>query len=326
MILKEIIMSEQSRNKLWKSILRNMNESAPLKEETMRKEIERAKTDANTQNLLEAIYLEEDREASFKRFLESQEYKTLFNEILQQTGGNLDAKICEVGAGPGFLGVALTKSGFKNVCMLEPNGEWITGTGFISNIAKQYGVSIWNDLNKWYDSDELYDFIITKACVHHFGNVSKVASEIRCKLKHDGKWLMFDEYFANTAEDLYLALAEHSHVVKYGQYEWPYSAALYVDMVQLVGYKLDEVLPTRYENNYIARNTLEKVRLSKLVTKLTKVLIKLRLTVLIFNLERVIDKYFGISRRFRLFTFPQLLVFKQSKIVFPSVPSDKLPS
>ena len=137
---------------------------------------------------------------------------------------------------------------------------------------------------------------------------------------------MFDEYFANTAEDLYLALADHSHVVKYGQYEWPYSAALYVDMVQLVGYKLDEVLPTRYENNYIARNTLEKVRLSKLVTKLTKVLIKLRLTVLIFNLERVIDKYFGISRRFRLFTFPQLLVFKQSKIVFPSVPSDKLPS
>lgn len=319
-------MCEQSEIKLWKSILRNMNESATLKEETIRKEIERAKTDPVTNTLLESIYLEKDRVSSFQRFCESQEYRALFNEILRHTGGNLNAKICEVGAGQGFLGVALAISGFKNVSMLEPNDEWITGTGFITNTARQYGVHIWNDLNNWYDSDELYDFIITKACVHHFGNVSKVAAEIRCKIDRDGKWLMFDEYFANSADDLYLALVDHSHVIKYGQYEWPYSAALYVDLMQLVGYKLDEVIPTRYENNYIARNTLEKVKLAKTVTMITRVLIKFRMTVIAFKLEVFLDNCFGINRRLRLFTFPQLLVFKQQKITFPNVPSDKFTS
>jgi 2-polyprenyl-3-methyl-5-hydroxy-6-metoxy-1,4-benzoquinol methylase len=303
-----------------------MNESSALKEEAIKKEIELAKIDPATKTLLEAIYIDEDRASSFQRFCSSREYRALFNEIFRHTGGNLDAKICEVGAGPGFLSVALAMSGFKNVSILEPNSEWTTGTGFIADTAQQHGVSIWNDLDSWYSSDELYDFIITKACVHHFDNVSKVAAEIRCKIASDGKWLMFDEYFANSTEDLFLALLDHSYVTKYRLYEWPYSAALYVDLIQLVGYKLDEVIPTRYENNYIARNNLEKVKLSKTVTAITKILIKLRMTVILFKLERFLDDCFGINRKLRLFTFPQLFVFKQQKIALPQIPSDKSPS
>lgn len=315
-------MSELSRIKLWKSILRNMIESAALKEETIRKEIERAKTDHATKTLLELIYLDEDRESSFQRFCASREFRTLLNEILRHAGSDWNAKICEVGAGPGFLAVALAKSGFKNISMLEPNHEWITGTGFIANTAQKYGVQIWNDLDSWYDSDELYDLIITKACVHHFGNASKVAAEIRCKIGSDGKWLMFDEFFANSAEDLYLALADHPHVIRYRQHEWPYSAALYVEFVELVGYKLDEVIPTRYENNYIARNTVGKVKLAKTVTMITKILIEFRMTVIAFKIEKFLGNCFGINRKLRLFTLPQLLVFKLKKIVFPPVVSD----
>lgn len=315
-------MSELVRIKLWKTILRNMNESPVLKEETIRKEVELSKTNRNIKTLLEALYLEEDRELSFQRYCASQGFKILFNEIARHVGCDWNAKICEVGAGPGFLAVALAKSGFKNVSMLEPNHEWITGTGFIANTAQKYGVKIWNDLDNWYDSDELYDLIITKACVHHFGNVSKVAAEIRCKIGSEGKWLMFDEYFANSAEELYSALVDHAHVIKYGQYEWPYSAALYVELMQLVGYKLIEVLPNRYENNYIARNISSNAKLTKIVTVMSKILIKFKMTVIAFKIEKVFDKCLGINRKLRLFTLPQLLVFKPKRIVFPPVVSD----
>ena len=183
-----------------------MKESSTLKEETIKKETELSKTNPEIKDMLEALYLDEDRESSFQRFCASKEFKILFNEIARHAGYDWNAKICEIGAGPGFLAVALAKSGFKNVSMLEPNNEWITGTGFISNSAHKYGVHVWNALDDWYESDELYDLIITKACVHHFENVSKVAAEIRCKMCGDGKWLMFDEYFANSAEEFYSAL------------------------------------------------------------------------------------------------------------------------
>jgi hypothetical protein len=299
-----------------------MKESSDLKEETIRKETELSKTNPNVKSSLEALYLEEDRESSFQRFCASQEFKILFNEISRHVGYDWNAKICEIGAGPGFLAVALAKAGFKNVNILEPNNAWITGTGFISNAARKYCVHVWNSLDDWYESDELYDLIITKACVHHFDNISKVAAEIRCKICSDGKWLMFDEYFANSAEDLYSALMDHLHVVKYGQYEWPYSASLYVELLKLVGYKLVEVLPHRYENNYINRNISSKVRLTKTVTVISKILIKFDMTVFAFKIENYICNCINANKRFRLFTFPQLLVFRLNKIEFPLVKLD----
>jgi 2-polyprenyl-3-methyl-5-hydroxy-6-metoxy-1,4-benzoquinol methylase len=315
-------MSELSRTKMWKSILRNMKESSALKEETIKKETELSKNDPNIKDLLETLYLEEDRESSFQRFCASQEFKFLFNEIARHVGYDWNAKICEIGAGPGFLAVALAQSGFKNVNILEPNNEWITGTGFISNTSYKNGVHVWNSLDGWYESDELYDLIITKACVHHFDNISKVAAEIRCKITGNGKWLMFDEYFANSAEDLYTALVDHAHVIKYGQYEWPYSASLYVELMQLVGYKLIEVLPNRYENNYISRNISGNVKLTKIVTLISKILIKMKLTVFAFKIEKIICSFLNTDKRYRLFTVPQLLVFKLNKIVYPSVRQD----
>lgn len=294
----------------WKMAIRAMSESTALKESTIRSEILQAKNSPEIDQMLRSIYLDENRGESFERFKRSREFQTHREEILRRTDGNLDAKICEIGAGPGFLGVALAQSGFTNVCILEPNGEWITGTGFIEPTAKRLGVKIWNDIDAWYDSSETYDYIISKACVHHFQNISKTAAEISCKLKSGGEWLMFDEFFANTTEDLYAALHEHSHAIKYGQYEWPYSAGLYVDMLELVGYRLIEVLPHRYKSNYLTRNVIEKIRLTRLVTSIAKLLLRLRLSVLAFRLERFLFGSVGLRNRFRIFTRPQLLVFR----------------
>lgn len=315
-------MSELVRIKLWKTILRNMKESSILKEETIRKEAELSKTNPNIKTLLEALYLEEDRELSFQRYCASQEFKILLNEIARHVGCDWNAKICEIGAGPGFLAVALSKAGFNNVSILEPNNAWITGTGFIGNSAHKCGVHVWNDIDDWYASDEFYDLIITKACVHHFDNISKVAAEIRCKISSDGKWLMFDEYFANSAEELYCALVDHAHVIKYGQYEWPYSASLYVELLQLVGYKLIEVLPNRYENNYISRNISGNVKITKIVTIISKILIKFQMTGFAFKIEKFVCNCLNTNKRFRLFTVPQLLAFRLNKNVYPSVKLD----
>jgi hypothetical protein len=313
-------MDELVKGKYWKSLLRNMKESAFLKEETICKEIELAKTDPKIRAFLEVYYLDENREASFERFCNSMEFKVMFEEITRHTKYDWNAKICEVGAGSGFLAVALAKSGFSNVSILEPNENWITGTGFIADYARKHGVTIWNNLDSWYQSDDKYDLIITKACVHHFDNVCKVAAEIRCKIDDNGEWLMFDESFANSTQELYQALTCHPHVYKYAQYEWPYSAILYVGLLDLAGYKLDEVIPFRYKGNYIARNVSDKARFSKLVTIVTRILVHLKSTVIFLKIESLIDRYFGMTAKLRLFTRPQLLVFRLKKVNLPSLP------
>lgn len=305
--------------KLWKTALRGMNESASLKEATIRAEIALAKEDPTTKEVLDAIYLDEDRAASFERFCKSGEFKAIRQQVLRRTKGNLNASICEVGAGPGFLAVALAQSGFTDICMLEPNGEWHTGTGFIRPLAEALGVRIWNDLDAWYDSDTAYDVIITKACVHHFTNVSKVAAELACKLRDGGEWLMFDEFFANTTRDFYLALRDHSHAIKYGQYEWPYAAGMYVDLLTLVGFGFIEAIPNRYDNNYISRNVSGSVKLSKTVTALTNMLLRARVTTLFFHIERMLGDALQVDGRFRFFTKPQLLVFRRHSTALPEM-------
>lgn len=312
-------MAIDKTTKFWKMALRGMNESTSLKEATIKAEIELAKEDLITKEVLDAIYLDGDRAASFERFCNSGEFKAIRQQVLRRTKGNLNASICEVGAGPGFLAVALAHSGFTNICMLEPNGEWLTGTGFIRPLAEAQGVRIWNDLDAWYDSDTAYDFIITKACVHHFTNVSKVSAEIACKLCDGGEWLMFDEFFANTTKDFYLALRDHSHAIKYGQYEWPYAAGMYVDLLKLVGFSFIEALPNRYDNNYISRNVSGAVKLSKAVTALTNILLRVQMTTLFFRLERMLGDALQVDGRFRFFTKPQLLVFRRHSTVLPEL-------
>ena len=301
----------------WKSVLRKMHESPGLKERTIKQEHVLAQSDAEIRAVLEAIYLEQDRASSFRRFLASPEFATKLEEIGRHVNHDKGASICEIGAGPGFLAVALAMAGYTNVCILEPNGEYITGTGFIAETAAKHGVRIWNDLNAWYESDELYDCVITNATVHHFDNVCKVSAEIRCKVAPHGKWLMFDEYFANTSRDLYQALLDHSHAIRYQQYEWPYPAAIYVQLLQLAGYELAEVIPRRYKNNYMARNYAGKVGLSGPVTQIVRPLVALRLTKFAYALEVMVDRHFGLKREWRLFTLPQLLVFRTGRDPFP---------
>ncbi len=302
-----------------------MKESTSLKEETIFREIELARADPDIRNILEIHYLDENREASFERYCESREFKTTFDEIARHAKYDWDVKICEVGAGPGFLAVALARAGFRNVSILEPNNASITGTGFIADRAAQQGVRIWNDLDGWYESDELYDIIITKACVHHFTNVCKVGSEIRCKMHDQGKWLMFDEYFANSTEDLYASLIKHPHVSRYGQYEWPYSAAMYVELMRLAGYTLQEIIPNRYKNSYLCRNVSEKRKLAKTVTAATNILLFFNLTGFAFKIERFIDHCVGLNNKVRLFTLPQLLVFGLKNMEYPIVPEERIP-
>jgi 2-polyprenyl-3-methyl-5-hydroxy-6-metoxy-1,4-benzoquinol methylase len=300
-------MDELKKRKVLKSFLRNMDESTSLKEETIAKEIILSKTDKNTKILLESFYLEEDRNLSFERFCSSNEFKVMLSEIIRHSNNNLNVKICEIGAGPGFFAVALAKEGFNNVSILEPNSEWITGTGFIAIAAKKYGVRIWNSIDSWYESDELYDLIITKACVHHFNNVCKVAAEIRCKITNNGKWLMFDEFFANSTEELYSQLINHAHAFKYGQYEWPYSTSLYIKLMQFAGYKIKEIIPMKYKNNYMIRNVSYKLRY-------------MRFTVLAFAIENFIIDIVGKYLKLRLFTTPQLMVFGLKKMNLPELP------
>ena len=106
----------------------------------------------------------------------SRELRAYVAEIRRHVGP--DARICEIGAGHGFLAAGLARLGFRHVDILEPNTTWTSGTGFVASRARELGVRIGNDIDAWYAADDTYDLVITRACVHHFDNVQKVAAEI----------------------------------------------------------------------------------------------------------------------------------------------------
>lgn len=293
-----------------KNILRGMKESSQLKEDTVLTEQKLAENDPHIKTLLEACYLDAQREKSFERFLHSKEFQVILEELRRHCLPNKNLSICEIGAGSGFLAAALARSGYQNVDLLEPNGHWNSGTGFIRSFIPEISGHIWNDLDAWYDSPKLYDIVITNNCVHHFDNVCKVAAEISCKMNPEAKWLMFDEQLANSSRELNELLTTHPHARKYGQFEWAYSGSLYVDLIRLAGFKLIYALPNRYCNNSIFGNLNTTIRFSGIVTAITKLLIALHVTVLAYEIERFLHYY--LKMKLNLFMKPQLLVFQRN--------------
>ncbi|MGE3477109.1 MAG: glycosyltransferase [Rhodospirillaceae bacterium] len=203
------------------------------------------------QLLLESTYLDKDRGAAFARFRAGLEFQTM-RRLFEILGVKPDLRVCEIGGGGGFLSWALVQAGFKNVTLVEPNGAYTTGTGYVRTRADAAGLCIHNDLAAWHGDEEGYDLILTKNCIHHFKNMTQAAAAIRQKMRPGARWFAFREQFADTPRELYELLAAHPYCQKYGLYEWAYPAAHYVEALELAGFKLGAVLPAGYANHALA--------------------------------------------------------------------------
>lgn len=217
-------------------------------ETAMAAEQARARTDPATRQLMESIFLEADRDASFARFKASFELKTILG-LFDLFRIDRARPTCEIGGGPGFLSWAMAQAGFSDAHLLEPNARHITGTGYLRSRADAAAIRIHNDLAAWHRSDGKFDLIVSKNCIHHFKNIAQAAATIRQKMTPGAKWFAFREWFAESPAELYDQLAHHPFSQKYGLYEWPYPAWHYVEAIEIAGFKLTGVVPMGYANN-----------------------------------------------------------------------------
>ena len=168
----------------------NLKEDAARWEALIERENAASATDENVRNVVAGMYWEKNREKAFSRFCESLDFRCIL-EILSIFDVSPKRSLCEIGGGSGQLAWALAKSGYENVELLEPNDLWTTGTGYLETVLNDCNgrLRICNDLTRWYASEELFETVVTRNCVHHFPNIAMTAACIRQKLEKGGPML-----------------------------------------------------------------------------------------------------------------------------------------
>ncbi|MSP26145.1 MAG: class I SAM-dependent methyltransferase [Myxococcales bacterium] len=259
--------------------------------------------------LLRSTYLEADRAGAFERFGDGLEFRTICR-LLGTFAVSRNATLCELGGGAGFLAWALCRAGFENVDLVEPNGHFNTGTGYLRSRADSASLRIHNDLKVWHAGPGAYDVVLTKNCIHHFMNIAQAAASIRQKLKPGARWFAFREWFAESPRELYTQLASHPYCQPHGLYEWPYPAWHYVEAIEIAGFSLTAVVPSGYANNALGLYQEDEggPDMRQLTAQIDSLLAKKpQATAQAFWEEIRRNRFEGGTAR--LFSRPQLMVF-----------------
>ncbi len=223
--------------------MRSLQESPSAKESVIRKEQTIAEHNGEVKSFVERFHFDADREAALERFLASPLPVDVLAAIRYHFGFRKESlRVCEVGAGDGFLAIAMVRAGYK-LDVLEPSDEFVTGTGFLQTRPEAGVIRIFNNLDTWYADPSEYDLILTNACIHHFDNPHVIATQVRMKVAEGGLWLAFSEFCAYDVEDTLTQLNNHRHAVLYGLYEWPYSPSLYAAQLEAAGFRRAEMMP-----------------------------------------------------------------------------------
>lgn len=261
--------------------------------------------------LLESTYLDKDRAAAFARFHDGLEFQTM-RRLFDILDVKPEARICEIGGGAGFLSWALARNGFTDVTLVEPNGNYNTGTGYLRARADAASVVIHNDLHAWHAGEDSYDLVVTKNCIHHFRNIAQAAAGIRQKMRPGGRWFAFREQFADTPRELYELLADHPYCQEHGLYEWAYPASHYVEALELAGFKLSAVVPSGYANHALAayRNDPGDDEARKLTAQVDELLSRGPHGTVTGFWNEVARNRAGNGAAVRFFSRPPLMIFE----------------
>jgi SAM-dependent methyltransferase len=294
--------------------LYRLQEDPVLFERAIQQEIALGETDPNARLVVESIYCDADRAAAFQRFRDGLEFRAI-TCLLDAFGVRRTDRICEIGGGPGYVAWALADIGFQHLTVLEPSAEFITGTGYLASLGDACPLTIINDLDAFYGSPETYDVVLTRNCIHHFRNITYVAACIRTKLKPGGRWLALREWFADSALEVYQMLRGHPYVSKYATYEFPYSAAQYVEALEMAGFHLRAVIPNGYAASVLSAYVTEPgdARNQRTTELTNRVLAKFpQATVRLYELELFTRRY--LRRRGTRFTRPQGWLFQRTEL------------
>lgn len=277
--------------------------------------IEISKSERSAQMILEGIYCESNRDKAFERFYQGLEFRTIIT-LLSRIKLSKKDPICEIGGGPGFLAWALHKSGFEDVSLLEPNGEWISGTGYLRSRSDSENISIENNLDDWYADPKHYAAVFTRNVIHHFKGLPFTIASVRQKIIPGGLWIAIREPFVETSSELYQLLREHPLCYRYSVYEFAYPIQYFIDSFRLAGFELISLIPSRYANNALSSFSEYEGNLkNRMFTKIVNRIWQLHpmITKSLYGFEKHFLRSIGLRRR--LFLNPQLLIFRRIEVL-----------
>lgn len=288
-------------------------EDGQVVEDAMLAEIRRAQDDESARLVLEQCYLEGNRDRAFDRFQSSAGLHATLR-LLDSLRVTREMSIVELGGGAGWLAWALHRQGFR-VELVEPNGCYVTGTGYLRSRTDARDLPIWNDLAAWYASGRRYDLVLTQNCVHHFPSLPHTAAAIRQRIHPSGRWLMLREWFAESPREVYRKLRDHPYSQRYGLFEFPYPAWYYIRSLELVGYELEVVVPPGYRRGALAAHVDMPVAETQTIqSRFLEQLIAVSpvLTRLAYRVENAVHRL--DTGRGRRFTRPAALVFRRREV------------
>ena len=206
-----------------------------------------ARADPAFAEILKLSYLEEDLPASFQRCMDSPAPMAI-SDVLNRLGVSRDASIVDVGSGRGHFPYALSRLGYDDLTVMEPNDNWHTGTGYLRSLPDHH-IKIINSFDTWRGLRNQFDAAVSFGTVHHWQHIPQGMMDLRRTLKPGGYWIMAAEFFANSSREFLSAMYNHNTATRYNSYEWAYPASVYADMAESVGLKLAGVIPHHYRGN-----------------------------------------------------------------------------
>jgi SAM-dependent methyltransferase len=171
------------------------------------------RTQPSQQELVRACYYDDPLTAAAKRYASSAEWESVRRRLPSTPGIAL-----EVGAGRGIVAYALCKEGWT-VRALEPDASPIVGTTAIRQLSLHNESAIGIIRGK---AEALpfrccsFDLAVTRAVLHHAGNLGCFCSEIARILKPGGLFIAIREHVLSRPGDLKVFLEQHPLHKLYG--------------------------------------------------------------------------------------------------------------
>lgn len=258
------------------------------------------RTQPEYNDLVKFAYFEEDLSLNVERFKSSEEFietKMLIEEFMPLA---TSVRLLDIGSGNGITSVAFAIEGL-HVDSVEPDPSLTIGAGAIEKLKEQYHLSNLS-VHKAYAedlkfSDNSFDIVYTRQCMHHAHNLSRFLKECYRVLKKGGGLITIRDHVITDEEDKKWFLQNHPLQKFYGG-ENAFTADEYKSAMRNAGFSIKKEL-NHFDSiiNYFPLERQEKEKQEKEFESLVDSIIqkKLRSLARIGILNNIASSY--IKRR-----------------------------
>ena len=199
--------------------------------------------------LVDKAYFEEDLSLNVERFKQSEEFiETL--KILKQYQPNAK-NILDIGSGNGISAVSLALEGY-DVITIEPDGSDTVGAGAIRKLKEYYNLANLKVYEVFAEklnlSNESFDIVYTRQCMHHAYDLNKFVAEASGVIKKNGLFISIRDHVIFNEKDKQWFLENHPLQKFYGG-ENAFQPLQYRNAMQKAGLRVEKEI--KYFENVI---------------------------------------------------------------------------